>query len=195
LINSLDHEHQRIFFFDYDSEKQKLIQQLDREHFEESREKQKLAQQLDRERFEEFWLSNSSNLHGNEIFQKWQKLSDSLLKYNILLPTQCDERLKFLLNALYSAKYGKSIGYKFKALIQVAHQTENNHKEYLRIFGWALKIYGRDEQIKQEDISGKWAKKVNKFKPLMQLHDETYQHDDRFDQLISLLFPELADKL
>ncbi|HDN26046.1 MAG TPA: hypothetical protein ENG03_02910 [Thioploca sp.] len=176
---TFDREHQRIFFFDYD------------------REKQKLTQQLDRERFEQFWLSNNLNLYSDEISQKWQELSDSLSKHNILLPTQYDihNGLTYLLNALYSAKYGKPIGYKFRALIQVAHQMENNHKEYLRIFGWALKIYGRSEQIKQEDSSGKWAKKVDKFKPLMQSEDETYQHNDSFDQLISFLFPELAERL
>ncbi|OAD19893.1 hypothetical protein THIOM_004443 [Candidatus Thiomargarita nelsonii] len=177
---TFDHEQQRIFFFDYDCEKHKL------------------TQQLARERFEQFWLSNNSNLDLDEISQELQELIDFFSKHNILLFTQYDlhnDGLTSLLNALYSAKYGKPIGYKFRKLIQIAHQMENGHKKYLKIFGWALRIYGRDEQIKREDSSGKWANKVDKFRPLMQSNDEKYQHDGSFDQFISFLFPELAERL
>jgi hypothetical protein len=181
---TFDREHQRIFFFDYE------------------REKQKLTQQLDRERFEEFWLSNNLNLYSEDISQEWQELSASLSKQGISLPNQNDINdiyngggFTSLLNALYSAKYGKSIGYKFSKLIQVAHLIEDKYKGYLKIFGWALKQYGRKEQIEGEDSSGKWAEKVKKFKLLMQSHDERYQHNKYFDELISFLFPELAERV
>jgi len=169
---TFDHEHQRIFFFDYEREKQKLA----------------------RVRFEQFWLFNNSNGDIDEIYKELKKLSSNC---DLALPAIpfATPRIKSLLNILYSAKHGKPIGYKFTTFIQVAHRVECSYKKYLKIFGWALKTYGSDEQIKREDRSGKWAKKVEKFKPLMLSHDETYQHDDSFDQFISFLFPELAERL
>lgn len=177
---TLDFKQQRIFFFDYEVERQKLV----------------------RKRFEDFWLSNNLMSYSHETSQKWQELGNLLAKCDVTFPTidiAIQKDLGPLLNFLYSAKHGKPIGYKFKYLIEVAHLVENGFKRYLWIFGWALIKYGRDKQIKGEDSSGKWAKKVEKFKPLMQEKREEYQHDKAFDKLIALLiaflFPELADKL
>ncbi len=185
---TFDIEHQRIFFFDYDHEKQKLIQQLE----EKKQELSQHSQQADREHFEQFCLSNNLYLCIDDVSKKLKYLSS---KNNITFPnaTFTTQKIIPLLKILYSAKHGRPIGYKFTTLIQVAHRVENGYKKYLKIFGWALRIYGREEQIKQEDSSGKWANKVEKFKPLMQSCDETYQHDDSFDKLISFLFHELAE--
>lgn len=167
---TFDREQQRVFFFDYDRAKQQLIQQLARD------------------KVEHLWLSNHSSLDSD-------KLRDLLEKYYVLPPQYDKGELKTLLNALYSVKHGRPIGFKYKQLIEVAHLIENSSKKYLRVFGWALGIYGRKEQIAKEDSSGKWRNKIEKIKPLMKSNDRIYQHDDNFDKLISFLFPELAEKL
>ncbi len=175
---TFDQEHQRIFFFDYEHEKQKL------------------TQQFDRERFEEFWLNNASITKITENWQGWLAMESILSKHDILLPKKYHlpnphlSGLMPLLNILYSVKHGIPIGYNYEKLIQIAHLTEDKYKKYLRVFGRALILNERGEQIKREDCSGKWAKKVEKFKPLMQSHDKTYRHDNSFNKLIFFLFPE-----
>ncbi len=180
---TFDQEHQRIFFFDYEHEKQKL------------------TQQFDRERFEEFWLNNASITKITENWQGWLAMESILSKHDILLPKKYHlpnphlSGLMPLLNILYSVKHGIPIGYNYEKLIQIAHLTEDKYKKYLRVFGRALILNERGEQIKREDCSGKWAKKVEKFKPLMQSHDKTYRHDNSFNKLIFFLFPELNEPL
>jgi len=167
----LDHEKQRIFFFDYEREKQELV----------------------RKYFESCWLKKlSKNLNNNENELEWQKLKLLLKKCDVELP-KFFLNLYHLLNILYSVKHGKPIGYRFQKLIQVAHLVEHKHKEFLWTFGEALQSYSRSEQIDREDSSRKWKAKVDNFKPKLKV-DEQYKRDESFYELISFLFPELNKK-
>ena len=65
-----------------------------------------------------------------------------------------------MLNALYSAKHGRVIGWRFKTFIEVAHRVEPAHRRYLHYFRRALAAYDRADQLRAEDKSGKWALKV-----------------------------------
>lgn len=100
-----------------------------------------------------------------------------------------------LLNALYSAKHGRIIGWNYKKFIEIAHRIAGGHKPYLWTFRLALAAYGRRDLILSEDQSGLWRKKVERYKPLMDQGSSEYLPDHRFDGLVAFLFPEIADRL
>lgn len=96
-----------------------------------------------------------------------------------------------LINALYSAKHGRVIGWGYNKLIEVAHRIAGGHPQYLRLFGRALTLYGRADQIRAEDKSGLWKQKMLKLQPALRANDQKYIRDSRYDEVIDILFPEL----
>lgn len=95
------------------------------------------------------------------------------------------------LNALCSARDGRPIGFGFGTFIEVAHWIASSHKGYLRAFQQALEAYGRAEQLKAEDHTGKWRDKVSLYKPKLQATDTTYASINPYPELTSFLFPEV----
>jgi hypothetical protein len=96
-----------------------------------------------------------------------------------------------LLNALYTAKAGRVVGWDHPKFISAAHTVAGSHKKALRAFRAALKAYGRAEQIKAEDAEGKWERKVAAYKGKLAARDSEYERDKSFDPLIAFLFPEV----
>ncbi len=160
---AIDLPNQQIFFFDFNKKKQKA-----------------------REAFEKFWISYSKDTEKSSIHDS---AYDSIKTLHYLFPKNLREAPDKILNILYSAKYGEPIGWKFKKLIQVAHQVASQNKPYLKYFRSALKAYKRAEQIKNEDENGKWEQKVKEYRPI--LDSPEYRADDRHEKLIRFLFPEM----
>lgn len=98
---------------------------------------------------------------------------------------------KGLLNALYSTKHGRVVGWDFSSFIQIAHYIEPGHRRYLHYFRRALAAFGRAEQIRAEDHSGKWAAKVAEYKARIRQGDTAFSPDTTHDPLIRFVFPEL----
>ena len=98
---------------------------------------------------------------------------------------------KALLNALYSAKYGRVFGWDYPNFIQIAHHMEPGVRKHLHYFRKALKAYDRAELIRREDHSGKWAAKVAEYKARIRAGDPAYAPDMEHDALVGLLFPEV----
>ena len=78
-----------------------------------------------------------------------------------------------------------------KTLIEVAHRIEPAHRQYLHYFRRALAAYGRADQLRAEDKSGKWALKVKHYKVQIQKNDPSYAPDTCDRKLVALLFPEI----
>lgn len=96
-----------------------------------------------------------------------------------------------LLNALYSAREGRVVGWSFRKLIEVAHLIAGGHPDLLRASRGALAVYGWAEQIRREDREGKWRRKAEEYKPMLAANSP----DRMFDALVDFLFPELASGL
>ncbi len=175
---TLDRDRQRVFFFDYD--RQAGIQASD-------------ADRALREKFESFWLSERTYDEYDKV--SWADIRTKFRARGIVLPRNPSDGDGpiYLLNALYSAKYGQPIGWRFKKLIEVAHCIHDGHKSVFRAFRNAVFFFNRIDQILSEDVSGKWKKKANYYKRLLKEDNPEYTMDHRFDNLVALLFPEISE--
>lgn len=175
---TIDRRLQRAFLYDYDSAEQAL-----------QGTSQDEALRLE---FEAFWLHLDA--HGPHNKSAWLSLRSGFADRGIFLPVEPRARKgpAFLLNALYSAREGRPVGWRFKKLIEVAHRIAGGHKDLLRSFRHALAVYGRAEQIVAEDREGKWRRKVEAYRPLLMANHPDYAPDQRYDPLVRLLFPEMG---
>ena len=178
---TLDQEKQRVFFYDHDAQFAKLNYPASDENL--------------RERFENWWTGRTNYDPYHE--KEWADFYTEFDKKGIVLPKQPyqTDGPKVLINALYTAKYGKPIGWEHKKFISVCHTIAGGHPEILKSFRVALWVYGRAEQIQKEDAEGKkpgaWKDKVKHYMKQIQARDSNYDHDPCFDGLIAFLFPEI----
>jgi hypothetical protein len=183
----IDRERQRVFFFDYDKQAATLAKGCE----------DKAAVAL-RERFESFWCARDLGSSSSDD-KEWQTLRSLFSEQGILLPQRWRDGSGpvYLLNALYSAKFGKVVGWNYNKLIEVAHRLAHRKEEkgFLWIFGWMMVTYDRKAQLQAEDVSGRWQEKLEYFKPLIAKGAEEYVPDHRFDRLVSFLFPEVSPQL
>jgi len=178
---TLERESQRAYYFDFDGARDALQEQA------RERERQRLAEV--REKFETWWLDYETS--DTPDYRGWAELRRALAAEGVELPQYPNHVPRTLLNALYSAKHGRVIGWRFKTFIEVAHRVEPAHRRYLHYFRRALAAYDRADQLRAEDKSGKWALKVKHYKAQMQINDPAYTPDTSDMKLVVLLFPEI----
>lgn len=178
---TLEQDKQRVYYFDFDNAKQALIK------LARAQELQRRAPM--REKIEASWLSHTRT--DQPDIEGWADLQQQCSSEGIVLP-DFHAMPRPLVNALYSAKYGRVIGWKVKNFIEVAHLIENGHKEYLHYFRLALSAYNRAEQIIAEDKSGKWRQRVKRYKASIAQSDPAYAPDNTHATLVEFLFPEIC---
>lgn len=184
---TVDAERQRIFFYDFDGAVARL-----------SADSKSAREEALRRRFEAFWLDRAERdrSDGRDDLGPWNGLRKAFDEVGLKLTTYPGgEGSETLLNALYSAKHGRIVGWNYKKFIEIAHRIAGGHKPYLWAFRLALSAYDRRGLILSDDQSGLWRKKVERYKPLMDQGSSEYQPDRRFDGLVAFLFPEIADGL
>lgn len=183
---TLEQPKQRAFYFDFDGAQLAL----------ETQKNEVLRQRQEnlRKRFEDFWLTYA-HTRKTTSYVTWGDLRRDFAREHIILPAQLEKMPHSLLNALYSAKYGQVIGWRYKTFIEVAHYIEPGHRRFLHYFRRALYAYGRAGLIRTEDKSGKWASKVQHYKRMMAQNSPDYTPDVTHNALVELLFPEIFKHL
>lgn len=178
---TIDLKNQRVFF--YDSEGAENL----------------ASDELLRQQFEIWWTNRKTYAPYSE--KEWGMFREQFAKRKLTLPRwpdQTDGPGK-LFNALYTAKYGKAVGWEHPKFISVLHTIADRHKGLLKPLRIALQIYGREEQIRREDKEGKkgnaWVDKAKKYKVGIRQGEPEYEHDHRFDRLIAFLFPEIWQEM
>lgn len=179
-----DKERQRVFFYDYDGKAAELAREL-----------QEMPKADLRESFEVYWLQRDRQSEESDL--EWPALRQRFSALGMPLPIYPDDAMgpAVLLNALYSAKYGRVVGWHYKKFIEVAHRIADSHKGFLWLFRCALSVYNRKAQIQMEDKTEKWKDRVKIYHPLMEVGSEAYKPDQQFDQIVALIFPEVVAKL
>jgi hypothetical protein len=142
-----------------------------------------------RDSFEATWIALTTG-DGN-FSEAWTKAHRQFRARGVPLPPRPRDLHPTLLDALYSAKHGRVIGWRFTKFIEVAHRLAGGHRPYLQIFRKALKVYKRGDQLEAEDHSGKWALRVKKYRAAIKAGDPQYAHEAKYDELLAFLFPEL----
>jgi hypothetical protein len=146
-----------------------------------------------RERFEAFWTSlDLRSKLSPEQYAQWRSLErEGRRRVGVRLPPHPLQEPRVLLDALYSAKLGRPVGWRFDKLVEVARLVSQVHPHYLQALRRAFDAYGRGPQLLHEDASGRWRRQVRLYQEAMARRDPSFLPDDRFDDLVDALFPEL----
>jgi len=170
-------ERRRAYYFDFDAA------------WEAAQPKNLADPMLLREGFEAAWLAWMTD--DGDLGKAWGDFYQRFRALVIPVPFYPQQLPKILLNALYSAKYGRVVGWRYRALVDVAHRIADEHKGYLRLFRHALRVYSRGEQILREDRSGKWAARAMRHKRAIRAGAPAYRPDETHYETLAFLFPEL----
>jgi hypothetical protein len=173
---TLDAPTQRGFFFDFDAARRALQQK-----------EQAIGEEL-RDKFEQ--LFGSREIYGDEGRANWADLKSRFARLGVPFVYYPRDLPFELLQGLYSAKHGHPFASKRKLLVEAAHQVANGGR-HLRWFSQALRHYERGAQLKAEDRSGNWARKVKACRELERRSPDAFEPDRQHQELIEFLFPEL----
>lgn len=178
---TLDADRQRAYHFDFDRERNRLAREV--------RERKVARQKPLRDRFEGWYVAHVTTREDDQ--KAWGQLRRDCAGEGVVLPEYPGMLPRGLLDALYSTRHGRVIGWDYSNFIQIAHHVEPGLRQYLHYFRAALKAFERAELIRSEDTSGKWAAKVAEYKARIAHGDPAYTADTTHDALVRLLFPEL----
>ena len=177
---TLDRVGQRAFYVDTDRIEAELKRQLAGPPLSEQLE----ALWLDYEAFQ-----GRERPSLIEIDTRWRALQDAFARCRVNLPSRHHDPLVGLLRALYSAKHGASVGWRYERFWDAAHHVFDAEQAFGWIFYPALQVYGRLATLEAQDKSGKWRRKVETWQ------GSNISEDHTFDPLIQEAFPELAAHL
>lgn len=167
---TFDHQTFKVYYFDTNQERERLKAE---------------AIRLQAQDFEEFWINRQSI--------GYEEKRDGLLKFQATLKNRniifdyYDDTLAKILDALFTLKYKKMIGYDFKNFISLANNILEYRKPYGELFLRALKHFKLARTVLDEDKKGTFLKKVES------LRSQQIQQNETYDSLFKLLFPGLLD--
>lgn len=174
----LDWERQRAWFFDCEGARAIALQ---------AKEKEVVATL--RETLKQF-VATAKTKEWAERVPLWDSARALAATIDLSLPATANEAdLERLLAYLFSAEEGRPIGFAFQKLVQVAFNADDCHPALIKPLGWALKHYGRLQQLSAE--STKWSARQNQIRAAMQCKVPKYSQDQTWYPLIARLFPEL----
>lgn len=173
---TLDQAGQRVFFRDCDALKIGLARDAGDEAL--------------KQRFYLWWRNSQRSWQDPECSEAKREFR----RRGVFLPEYPSDALG-LLNALYSAREGESVGWNHPNFISAANTVAYSYKNVVRAFRVALLVYGRGEQLKREDKKNNWAKRVKEYKVRLAQGDKDYDRDEQFDSLIAFLFPEVWEAM
>jgi competence CoiA-like predicted nuclease len=143
--------------------------------------------------FEGYWLQKHClNWEAQENAEK--ALQIRLQHQGIIY--ERDIQLQRALDALYSLKHKKMIGYNFKQnpILQLTHYVIDKKNAYVYIYLWSLEIFGHKEFILKHDRTKAFRRKVEEFKRIRKSNADP-PRPKKYDPFLRLLFPELAAKI
>jgi hypothetical protein len=175
-----DRERQRVFHFDADAA---------RERCEADAKDRPL-----RQAFRRFWLSA-----GPHDDAEWLRLRSELRSRGVELPRYVGEAqgLRPLLDTLYSAEAGRPVGgWGYSNLVELGHHIFARYKGFLWSFRLMLAAHERAAVMTEHDPTGKWRNvKVRNYRDAWRKGSPEFAPNRRYDALLLVLFPEIADRL
>lgn len=189
-----EREAQRAWYFDYEGKAAEIRTEIERA----IRDRRLAADNDLRERFIAFWLARRPQEASEENgLAEWQILTGKFAQRGINLPLnpEWDSSFVALLNGLLSGRAGKPVGWEFKKLVQVAHRIADAYPQHIAAFGFAVREYGREKLLEQQDGTRKWERKRKTIRAALQGRDSKYMPTPEYFPLIGFLFPEISRKL
>lgn len=145
-------------------------------------------------RLENFWLEFLGYLDGAN--SAWRELLENgeFDAYNLPYLPYDDDELTALLNATLSAKYGKSIGWRFADIVKVGHHIYDKNKRIFVFFAISLKHYGHSDNAIALDKTGSLQAKFTQVRRTPKSERAAFAIESRYCALVDLLFPEPYQK-
>jgi hypothetical protein len=100
-----------------------------------------------------------------------------------------------MIHGLLSALHGKSVGWQFDSLIQVAHHLAQDRPQHLLAFGYALELSGHKTTLAAQDGTGKWARKRRLVWQRILNREPEFSPDIQWMPALSFLFPEVGARI
>ena len=175
---TLDPTNQQAFYFDFEGRKRRFKEESETE-----------TQTLRRD-FEAWW--GARGYYADDKRLAWLKFWERFRKQGIVLPLHFTQLDMTLITALYSAKNNEPWGQGRTYLVEVAHQVANAHKEHLKWFMHAVRLYGRLETMQAEGTPQKWKDKHEACLKEYAVNREPFRPVGEYIPLVELLFPELC---
>ncbi len=174
-------QNQRAYYFDYEAEEAKC-----------------LDQQL-REGVVAYWTENmTGQMRGRpEHHGRWLELKERLAQRNVAVPDHPDWSKSFtgMMNAVLSGLAGRGIGWKFDTLVQCAHQISERRPESLLAFAFAVEVAGHKELLTSQDSTGKWAARRKAMGIELRNGDQKFAPPLEWLPALSFLFPDVGARL
>lgn len=194
---TVDIDNQRVYWFDYSAEKEKLMKAVDEK-------KKEHGQKELRTRYENFWESVHNNRCENPQAE-YMQLRQQLALHEIFISEHYDNsEIKRFTRMVYSAKTGEPFLTRYKTLLEVANFSYTNGKQFLWYFARVLQHYETwTVLLKQDEKAGKkkmfrskkhvsWKEKGRIVKQRIDAGSPEYQRNPNYDKLFRLLFPEIV---
>lgn len=192
---TIDLRGQRLFAFDYAAAKQTLHAEL--AEFEERQ--RAISIYIEQQDLFEFWLVHGADFtHKPENRATWTGLRHRFKEHHgIGLPEwpDLDDEIRVMLNAFYSLREGEPVGWRYKHLIEVAHNIAEYHPDLLSAFGFAVKAFGRSKMLADQDRKGRWRARLDGFASALNARNPHFLPDPHVMPLMRFLFPEIAAKV
>jgi len=107
-----------------------------------------------------------------------------------------DQPLSALLTALFSAKHKRPYGTRMNSLLAVANNFLDHYTQHVLTFRAAMKVYGSKELLMAADEKkGNFMKKWSSLVKGRSLDDIASTQDNSPNELLQLIFPEMAEHL
>lgn len=185
---TIDLPTQRAFYFDADGSKASAEQGL------------QVQKDLPlREEFESCYVGYvTGKLPPVEMVPRWEALKALFEKHELEIPSHPwdDVEFRYLLNAAFSAKWGKAIGSDHHDLVKLGHHLVDTHKEALWLYELMLRAYKREAHMEEHDSKSKnWAGKSARYRIAMCEEQSAYLPSHRYNFVLAVLFPEVAKEL
>lgn len=187
-------ESQRCWHFDYDQESAGLRATIDKEQQERE---QAIADVLRDEVFS-FWLSRIPHSATDEdSVRAWAVLRRKFARRGISLPQSPDDDSGFvgLMNGVASAREGKPVGWNFRHLVEVAHRIADGYPQHVVAFGYAVRLFAREELLEEQDRTGKWKRRRASIGASLRKGDPDFTPDPTTVPLVDFLMPGTKAKL
>jgi hypothetical protein len=162
----------KAYYYNYKFEKEKLNKQLELSFIHD---------------FEEYWLHRKNDSY--EIKEKQdQYFIDKFSEIGVTVENFT--AINGILNALYSLKVNKIIGFKFANYLALSNYVLESLQEYTHIYLWGLFAYNYKEKVEKQDMKkGKFANKIARYKQMR------YEQNTSNIELFYFIFPEIKQVL
>lgn len=174
-----DPETYKVYYHDLDEARRQIAQEQDTLALQE---------------FEEYWLTRAQR-DSETVRRIDSRFCRLFSRLGVAQIERMEMPLAGTLNAVYSAKNDRVIGYDLDNLNAVANTILENYKPFTKVLARALYYYGRVDGLIAADKKGRFRGKIDRYKQAVKVGDPQYKQNREYDQLFRALFPELAEHI